>query len=428
MLTIYRRHRKSCSFARKPRHAKGARNCRERCPIWVQGTLGGEAVKKSLDLSSWERATELIRDWEENGKIGELSRTADPHVKKQEPTENGAHPDNIKPSLKEGTYSIEAAIREYLQDCSARKLDAETLKKYGNLLEGHLLRFCQEQKLTLLPDLCLSKLRMFRNEWDFAPITHCKNLEYLRTFLRFCVASGWISSNPAEVLKAPEVDHVPTLPFEEEEVSRLLDACDRWRYGTGRWRENGQKLRAYLLVLRYTGLRACDGLLLERGQLQESRVFLYQAKTGTPVYVPVPPVVVEALKGLKKRGNRFFCPDDRAAKIQYVYQVWRRKLIAVAKIAGVKNPHFHRFRDTFAVSLLNEGVSIEIVSVLLGHASIKVTEKHYKPWVRSLQDKLEAAVRLTWDDRPRKSLEFAGSNRMVIASPEVAEAECTRAS
>jgi integrase len=36
--------------------------------------------------------------------------------------------------------------------------------------------------------------------------------------------------------------------------------------------------------------------------------------------------------------------------------------------------------DTFAVSLLLKGVSIEIVSKLLGHSSIKVTERHYAPY------------------------------------------------
>jgi len=34
-------------------------------------------------------------------------------------------------------------------------------------------------------------------------------------------------------------------------------------------------------------------------------------------------------------------------------------------------------------------VSIENVSVLLGHSSVRITERHYKPWVKTLQKKLE---------------------------------------
>jgi hypothetical protein len=37
------------------------------------------------------------------------------------------------------------------------------------------------------------------------------------------------------------------------------------------------------------------------------------------------------------------------------------------------------------------------VSVLLGHSSIKVTEKHYSPWVRARQEQLVADVRRTWE-------------------------------
>lgn len=53
-------------------------------------------------------------------------------------------------------------------------------------------------------------------------------------------------------------------------------------------------------------------------------------------------------------------------------------------------------RDTFAVQLLLKGVPIEVVSMLLGHKSVKITEKHYGPWVRARQEQLEEAVSRTW--------------------------------
>ena len=72
-----------------------------------------------------------------------------------------------------------------------------------------------------------------------------------------------------------------------------------------------------------------------------------------------------------------------------------QKVFATAKPA-IKGGHPHRFRDTFAVSLLLKGVSIEIVAKLLGHSSIKVTERHYSPWVKARQDMLETEVRRIW--------------------------------
>ena len=54
----------------------------------------------------------------------------------------------------------------------------------------------------------------------------------------------------------------------------------------------------------------------------------------------------------------------------------------------------------FAAGLLHAGVPMDRVSVLLGHSSIKITEKHYSPWVRARQEQLEADIRRSWGSTP----------------------------
>jgi integrase len=49
-------------------------------------------------------------------------------------------------------------------------------------------------------------------------------------------------------------------------------------------------------------------------------------------------------------------------------------------------------RDTFAVELLLAGMGLAEVSRLLTHASIRTTEKHYAPWVKAREAKLEAEM------------------------------------
>lgn len=59
MLTIYRRHKKSCG------HREEGRNYRRcRCPIWVDGTLRGKEIRESLRELDWEKAQKSVRDRE----------------------------------------------------------------------------------------------------------------------------------------------------------------------------------------------------------------------------------------------------------------------------------------------------------------------------------------------------------------------------
>jgi hypothetical protein len=58
----------------------------------------------------------------------------------------------------------------------------------------------------------------------------------------------------------------------------------------------------------------------------------------------------------------------------------------------------HRLRDTFAVECLLAGVPLERVSILLGHSTVKVTERHYAPWIQKRQQQLEADLRAMWSN------------------------------
>ncbi len=69
----------------------------------------------------------------------------------------------------------------------------------------------------------------------------------------------------------------------------------------------------------------------------------------------------------------------------------------------------HRFRDTFAVELLQPGIPIERVSILLDHQSVRITEKHYSPWVRLRQEQLEADLESAWKRDPLVLLETKGT-------------------
>jgi integrase len=152
-----------------------------------------------------------------------------------------------------------------------------------------------------------------------------------------------------------------------------------------------------VLLLRYSGLRMQDAACLERKRLNGGRLLLYTQKTDTPVYCPLPPDVVTVLNAVPNDHSDYLFWDGKSER-ETTVKSWNRvfrKLFATAqpKIVG---GHPHRFRDTFAVSLLLQGVQLPHVSILPGHASVKITERHYAPWVKARQEQLEAEARKMW--------------------------------
>jgi len=128
--------------------------------------------------------------------------------------------------------------------------------------------------------------------------------------------------------------------------------------------------------------------------LQDNRLSLYQAKTGEPVSILLDPAVADALRAVVKlnRNPKYFFWTGEST-VPAAVSNWRKRIAEVFKRAGVKDGHTHRFRDTFSVALLERGATVANVSRLLGHTSIKITEEHYAPWVKSRQDALDADLK-----------------------------------
>ena len=363
MLTIYRRHTHRCTHREEGR---GYRRCR--CPIWADGSLDGADIRKSLNLRNWEKAQQLVRSWEAERK------TVD----------------------EEPPISVQEACEEFIADADARKLSEATLYKY-RLLFRQLQGFAKDRGIRCLDEFDIRLTRRFRATWADSPISALKKLERLRAFFRFAYDG---SDNPTLKLKNPKVPDNPTMPFEREEMIQILRACDEYPDNYGRTGQaNARRLRALVLLLRYSGLRISDAVTLAKDRIRDGKMFLYTQKTGVPVHLPLPPFVLEALDACPSTGAGYFFWTGKSKKKSAVGD-WQRSLRKLFNLGGIPNGHAHRFRDTFAVELLLQGVPMERVSVLLGHASVRVTEKHYAPWVRARQEQLEADVRRTWGEDP----------------------------
>jgi integrase/recombinase XerD len=373
MLTIYRRHKKQCEHRREGRKY---RRCR--CPIWVDGFLAGQEIRKSLDTSDWQKAQDTIRDWESTGE--ETKRKAEP-------------------------MSLEEARDRFLADATARKLNDSTVYKY-RLLFKQIEEFAQRRGLRYLKELDLTTLDDFRTEWKDGPRSSLKKLERLRAFLRFCERRKWIDDNPALNLKAPKIQNRPTMPFTHAEMVKVLTAFEKYAARAGV--ANAQRLKAFVLVLRYSGMRIGDAVKCGVDRIDTNKLFLYTQKTGVPVHCVLPDFVIRELEAAPKSSEGHFFWTGKS-KLHSAIGKWQRRLQTLFELAKVQGGHAHRLRDTFAVELLLAGVPLERVSVLLGHQSVRITERHYSPWVRSRQEQLEQELRRVWEQDPIALMETKGT-------------------
>jgi integrase/recombinase XerD len=149
-------------------------------------------------------------------------------------------------------------------------------------------------------------MRAYRETWAMAPASARKKLERLRTFFRFCVDSGWTWENPAKLIKPPLARPTPTLPFTDPEMEKILWATEVYPnkgiYGV----DTGRRIRAFVDLLRYSGLRIRDAATLSRDKLHENKLLLYTQKTGQPVWLPLPKKIAEELEALNLGGKYFF--------------------------------------------------------------------------------------------------------------------------
>jgi integrase/recombinase XerD len=261
-----------------------------------------------------------------------------------------------------------------LNDCASRNLGTETTRKYKHLF-SQLVAYTSRKGITVAGRIRLDDLTEFRSTWKDGPLSSSKKLERLR----------WVKENLGEEITTPKVPDNPTLPFSEDEMKAIFTAAKAsTRYAS-------QSTYAFILVMRYSGLRISDVTTLRRDSISGRRIALYTAKTGEPVSMLLPSVVVETLQTVVSKNARYFFWSGESTR-EAAVSLWRKRLSKVFEDAKVNNGHSHRFRDTFAVSLLASGVSMQDLSTLLAHRSIRITQKHYAPWDRSRQAALDNAL------------------------------------
>jgi hypothetical protein len=197
--------------------------------------------------------------------------------------------------------TIEDAVSAYLADEKSCNLSKETTKQSKTLFEKQLLPWAKHRGLIRVHDLTVPELVIFRSTWGNNGLTTNRKLSRLAGFFSFCIQNGWLNDNPALKIKRATVASIPTGWFPNPEFQRIVDATYAYRdwQGGHDFYARADRIRALILLMRWSGLAIQDAVTLERDRLSEGdKLFLDRVETGVPVFVPVPPDVLAMLRAL----------------------------------------------------------------------------------------------------------------------------------
>jgi integrase/recombinase XerD len=370
LITIFVRHSEGCKYAGD----EFSKRCS--CRKHFRWTQNSQQFRRKAGTRSWGEAEEQKRRLED-----QLAG----RVHSESPSEG---------------RTLKDAIDVFKADKKNQGITDDVLNKYARELD-RLRVFAEARQLFTVVGLSRELLIDYQAEWEtLYPSSNTRQMVQarLKNFLRFCYDNKWLDRVPR--LSSIKAEEAPTLPLSSKEYDKLLKAIpSSFPDGT-----KAARVHALIQLMRFSGLAIRDAVTLRRDGLIRDhakkihRIVTARQKTGTHVSVPIPAHIAKELLGVLN-GNPVYVfwtgnGEERTAVSHWQHDF--RKLFKDAGITSEGNMISHRLRDTFAVDLLEKGVPLEEVSKLLGHESIKTTERHYSKWMKGRQDRLDSLVTGTW--------------------------------
>lgn len=209
-----------------------------------------------------------------------------------------------------------------------------------------------------------------KTEKDLCQNTLIRYMKALKKITNRCLANDWIQKDPFAGIKFREEPTEPEF-LTLEEVDRI--------YNCNPGSKRLEVIKDMFLMSAFTGLAFTDVSQLTEDHIVTDNdgnkwIRKPRQKTKQMSNIPlldVPLAIIEKYQGNKKaakKGVLLPIPCN---------QVMNRYLKEIATICKInKHLTMHTARHTYATLCLSQGVSLKNVSKMLGHASVKMTERY----------------------------------------------------
>ncbi len=258
------------------------------------------------------------------------------------------------------------------------------------------------QLLLFLEQLALKKyskstLQTYRNEFmqllQLLKDVHVQDLtpEHLKRYMLYCAVKLQLSENTLhsrlnalkfyfeQVLKRekffweiprPKKHLILPKVLGEQEIAKLFNAL------------TNKKHKAILFTAYSAGLRVSEAVRLKLSDIDSDRmqILVEKAKGKKDRYITLSPILLDVLRSYikeqTKRPKKYLF-EGEIENEPYPSRTAQKVFQRAKEKAGIqKQVSFHSLRHSFATHLLEKGVDIRYIKDILGHFSLKTTERY----------------------------------------------------
>src|SRR5579885_1132542 len=265
--------------------------------------------------------------------------------------------------------NIRDAHKEFLEFLKQKKHSNATILAYGKDIE-QLAAFLEELEKHNIHEVTRDYIQAFLGklaEKGYTPKSLSRKLNSTRTFYRYLKVQEYITDDPSLLVSHPQYELAAPRIFKPTEYRALRDAA-----------RNDARMYAIIEILLQTGIRIGeladlrlsdigeDTLRIRPHEKHEERVVPLNrsAKEALNRYLQVRPKIEDNHVFVTKSGKPFLVRNIRTAIERYF------------RIAGIENAKVNDLRHTFVAHHLKHGVSLVLLSKILGHKRLSTTERY----------------------------------------------------
>ena len=224
-------------------------------------------------------------------------------------------------------------------------------------------------------DLIRDWMESMMDKGDMAStVNNC--LSAVRSFFRFALSRGLVSSDPAHNVKGPKKKKPLPQFVREGEMNRLIDLPEMWGDSY-----NDVRARTIIILFYETGIRLAELVGLNDQDIDFANHQLkVTGKRNKQRIVPFGEELEQTLKVYMQQRDGQTAKQDAALFLNNKGCRISRSVVSkivrtgLSRVTTMKKRSPHVLRHSFATAMLNNGAGLESVRKLLGHASVATTE------------------------------------------------------